>query len=188
MEVQISPAPQFNGNSSMIDGSSSPAYGPSAKRFKSDLTFQCIVCSDVHNDPDALYEHMKTKHRELYECAEGSAGENADTDSEHELSDEEYLDLSRLLEPICELKQVDDDDVENEHEQPTNNVNANAANAIAQLFGTQMNEEQLRFQLQLQMQLQSHLLQLQMNQAFPQMNQLAPKTNGKAKKSLALRK
>lgn len=130
-----------------------------------------MVCSDVYDDPNKLYEHMKCKHHELYERsdAEGSAGENGfESDSEHELSDEEYLDLSRLLEPICELRQEDDDDVEQPNSQSTNS-NQQSANIIAQLMqnnafaGGQLTEEQLRLQLQLQMQLQNRLLQLQMN-------------------------
>lgn len=196
MEVQIPPALQFNGNQAMIDAlSSQSSYGPAAKRFKSDLTFQCIVCSDVYSNPNTLYEHMKSKHQELYE----GVGENCETDSEHELSDEEYLDLSRLLEPICELRQVDDDDDDNsEHDddddekksKQTTNV-GEAANAIAQLIGSQINEEQLRFQLQLQMQLQSHLLQLQMNGGIPATKQVVDQRiqpNENPKKSLSLRK
>ena len=64
MEVQMSPAPQFNGNNqTMIRPSASSPYEPTSKRFKSDLTFQCIVCSDVYDDPNILYEHMKMKHQ-----------------------------------------------------------------------------------------------------------------------------
>lgn len=173
MEVQISPASLFNAsNQNMIRSAAVPSFEPSSKRFKSDLTFQCMVCSGVYDDPNTLYEHMKSKHHELYERsdAEGSAGENGfESDSEHELSDEEYLDLSRLLEPICELRQEDDD---NDDEQPNNqntNFDQQPANIIAQLMlnnafaSGQLSEEQLRLQLQLQMQLQNHLLQLQMN-------------------------
>lgn len=170
MEVQISPAPIFNGNNqNMIRASSqSQSYEPSSKRFKSDLTYQCIVCSDVYDDPNILYEHMKKKHQELYEREDGSSGENGfDSDSEHELSDEEYLDLSRLLEPICELRQDDDDEDDDENYKEIHDLTANQpANIIAQLMqngalGIPMNEEQLHLQLQLQMQLQSHLLQMQ---------------------------
>lgn len=31
-----------------------------------------------------------------------------DDESEHDISDEEYLALCRLLEPICEIRQIDD--------------------------------------------------------------------------------
>lgn len=166
MEVQIAPGPLFNdSNQNMFRASVQPqSYEPSSKRFKSDLTFQCIVCSDIYDDPNILYEHMKSKHKELYECEEGSSGEGFDSDSEHELSDEEYLDLSRLLEPICELKQDDDDD--DDDGRMTKETAGLSTNIITQLmqnnvFGIPMNEEQLRLQIQLQMQLQSHLLQMQ---------------------------
>lgn len=167
MEVQISPASLFNGNSQNIIRSQQPQpYEPTSKRFKSDLTFQCIVCSDVYDDPNVLYEHMKKQHKELYESGDdvcSGGGNGFDSDSEHELSDEEYLDLSRLLEPICELRQEDEaSDAEPQQ------FNGQSSNVIAQLMqnhaiGMAMNEEQLRLQLQLQMQLQNHLLQLQMN-------------------------
>lgn len=113
--------------------------------------------------------------QELYE---GEDGENGfESDSEHELSDEEYLDLSRLLEPICELRQLsdgddedDDNDIENHNNgaQPQRPNLLQSTNLIAQLMqnnvlGMPLNEEQLRLQIQLQMQLQHHLLQLQAN-------------------------
>lgn len=199
MEVQISPAPLFNGsNQNMIRASaSSQSYEPSSKRFKSDLTFQCIVCSDVYDDPNILYEHMKVKHQELYE---GEDGENGfESDSEHELSDEEYLDLSRLLEPICELKQVDEDNVsdhDNHYESPAPASSLQQpSNVIAQLMqnnllGMPMNEDQLRLQIQLQMQLQHHLLQLQANneKQKPKQNINQKLNNRAAEKPLSLRK
>lgn len=184
MEVQISPAPLFNtGNQRMIRSSpsSSQPFEPISKRFKSDLTFHCIVCSDVYDDPNVLYEHMKSQHHELYDDAAGrSDDENGfESDSGHELSDEEYHDLSRLLEPICELRQVDEDD-----ETQNANFNCQPPNVIAQLMqnnalsGGQMTEEQLRLQIQLQLQLQNHLLQLQTNGGLQQLpNQSDQKEN-----------
>lgn len=177
MEVQIFPALHFNGssNQNMIHPSAQPkSYDePTSKRFKSDLTFQCIACDVVYDDPNVLYEHMKLKHQELYERENESGDENycSDSESEHELSDEDYLDLSRLLEPICELKQEDDD------------IDDQSSNMIAQLmqnnpFALPMNEEQLRVQLQLQIQLQNHLLQMQSN---VEAKQKQPKRNGHAK-------
>lgn len=174
MEVQISPAPLFNGNSqNIIRTQQSQSYEPTSKRFKSDLTFQCIVCSDVYDDPNILYEHMKKQHKELYENGDDiySGGNGYDSDSEHELSDEEYLDLSRLLEPICELRQEDDDDNNGVEPQQINSIQS--SNVIAQIMqnhaiGMAMNEEQLRLQLQLQMHLQNHLMQLQMNSKIEQ--------------------
>lgn len=166
MEVQIYPAPLYNGNSqNIIRTQQTQPYEPSPKRFKSDLTFQCIVCSDVYDDPNILYEHMKKQHKELYESGDdvcSGGGNGFDSDSEHELSDEEYLDLSRLLEPICELRQDDEDD------EPQQMNSCQSSSMIAQLMqnhaiGMAMNEEQLRLQLQLQMHLRNHLLQLQMS-------------------------
>lgn len=197
MEVQISPAPQFNGsNQTMMRASaSSQPYEPTTKRFKSDLTFQCIVCSDVYDDPNVLYEHMKLNHQELYE---GDDGENGfDSDSEHELSDEEYLDLSRLLEPICELRQVDDDD-DADHDDESNDAPTSSLNqpssVIAQLMqnsalGMPLNEEQLRLQIQLQMQLQHHLLQLQATSENQQkkQNEHQQSNNRSVEKPLSLR-
>lgn len=200
MEVEISPAPLFNvGKSNITRSIVGQSFEPSSKRFKHDLTFQCMICSDVYNDPNTLYEHMKSQHNELYERsdAEGSAGENGfESDSEHELSDEEYLDLSHLLEPICELRQIDDEDDDDGDgdgdEQSVNqnsNLNFQPANIIAQLMqnnafnGGQITEEHLKLQLQLQMQLQNHLLQLQMNIAkgeTPQLKQIDAKQSNRS--------
>lgn len=197
MEVQISPASQFNGNNqNMIRASaSSQSYEPTSKRFKSDLTFQCIVCSDVYDDPNILYEHMKVNHQELYEVEDGENG--FESDSEHELSDEEYLDLSRLLEPICELRQVDDDEDEDHDndDEPQSPSLHQPSNVIAQLMqntarGMPMNEEHLRLQIQLQMQLQHHLLQLQANSEKRQQKQNGHRKsdNRSVEKPLSLRK
>lgn len=195
MEVQISPASQFNGsNQNMIRASaSSKSYEPTSKRFKSDLTFQCIVCSDVYEDPNILYEHMKLKHQELYEVEDGENG--FESDSEHELSDEEYLDLSRLLEPICELRQVDDEeDNDNDDDKKPPSLHQ-PSDVIAQLMqntalGMPMNEEHLRLQIQLQMQLQHHLLQLQANSEKRQQKQnVHRKSNNQSmEKPLSIRK
>lgn len=177
MEVQISPASSFinnNKSKNRLHASMSQSYEPSSKRIKSDLTFHCIVCSDIYDDPNHLYEHMKKQHPELYERENGASSNDEEIfhldeedgidfvngiDSEHELSDEDYIDLSRLLEPICELRQDDEDDV------------LPAQNGINQLHQVNTNEnrmvseDQIRFQLQLQMQLQNHLMQLQLNNA-----------------------
>lgn len=180
MEVQISPASSFNNNdksTNLLRASMSQPYEPSSKRIKSDLTFHCIVCSDVYDDPNHLYEHMKKQHPELYERENGTSSNDEEIfnldedgvdymngiDSEHELSDEDYIDLSRLLEPICELRQDDEEDVV-----PTQNGHSNGVNQLHQenSIGNRMiTEDQIRFQLQLQMQLQNHLMQLQLNNA-----------------------
>lgn len=162
MEVQISPAASFNAaDRKMLRESSKKSFEPMAKRLKSDLTFQCIVCNDIYNDLDAMYDHMRNQHPELYAHENEEVidldrefGNNEDVahiDLDHELSDEEYTDLSRLLEPICELRQIDDDD-ENDF---VDKLNASESTT----------EEQLRLQLQLQLQLQKRLLQLQMNKS-----------------------
>lgn len=191
MEVQMSPASLFNGGNAKLMRASSPqSYGPTSKRFKSDLTFQCMICNDVYDDMNVLYEHMKSQHHELYDCNGGPAEGSADahgfaSDSKHELSDEEYHDLSHLLEPICELRQDDDDD-DNESQNAST-----SSNVIAQLiqntpFAT---EQQLRLQLQLQMQLQNHLLQMQMNGATVQPNKSdQTQADSKSTKPLSLRK
>lgn len=182
MEVQISPASTFNANNTnILHGSSvgQPCEPPDSKRFKSDLTFHCIVCSDIYNDPNVLYEHMKLRHPELYERDhngqdnddvydiddESSNEKNGlaetndldDSDTDMDFIDEHYSDLSSILEPICELRQVDDDDdecVENGFSAQTGfTVNG----TIPQLNFT--NEHQLRLQLQLQLQLQNQLMQ-----------------------------
>lgn len=152
---------------------------PDTKHFKSDLTFHCIVCSDVYNDPNVLYEHLKVRHPELYERDhnsqdnddvydiddESSDEKNGPTETnEHDASDtdmdfidEHYSDLCNILEPICELRQFDDDDdevVENGHSIQSG-ITLNGT--IPQLNFT--NEHQLRLQLQLQLQLQNQLLQ-----------------------------
>lgn len=157
-------------------------------RYNSDLTFQCIICSVACDNSNMLHEHMKTKHQTFYEMggemgAKGMCGEiDLDSESEHELSDEEYLGLSRLLEPICELRQIDEDDIENssQSESPKEQLNFQPTSAIAQLMQNipfaagPVNEEQLRIQLQLQMQLKNYLLQLQMNGGGQQQQQKLP--------------
>lgn len=116
------PAIYFDGKNENIQHdrvSTSPE--PMPKKLKSDFTFQCIICNDVYSDLDVMYEHMKNQHPEMYaqsnqqqqlafELNNGNADSNFELD--HELSDEEYLDLSRLLEPICELRLIDDDEIQ----------------------------------------------------------------------------
>lgn len=168
-----------------MHASASQPYEPSSKRFKSDLTFQCIVCNTIYDDPNSLYEHMQSKHQDLYGHEDGNAADSSfDSDSDPELSDKEYLNLSRLLEPICELTQEDDD---NEPQ----NTNFDASNVISQLiqnnpFAAGLNEEQLRLQFQLQMQIQNHLLQVQMNNAMQKANK-GVKRPKKEEKPLSMR-
>lgn len=182
MEVQISPASSFNSsNKNMLRGSAVPTHEPTPKRFKSDLTFHCIVCSDIYDDPNVLYEHMKKQHPELYErdqngqdnddvfdVDEDDDDETDENDTNEfyldetnrgEFIDENYSDLSRILEPICELRHEGDDDdecIDNVHNSSiTSNgaaLQTNGENGLAV-------EHQLRLQLQLQLQLQNHLLQ-----------------------------
>lgn len=152
MEVQISPAPQFNGSSDQGIMRVPPAFQPLSKRIKSDLAFQCMVCSEIFDDPTLRYEHMGSQHRDLY-------GNGFDSDSDDEISE----DLSRLLEPICEIKLIDEDDEELPN---TNIINHHSSNVPANLSG-QVVGEQLGPQigLHVQMQIQQHLIQSQMNSA-----------------------
>lgn len=190
MEVQISPASSFNAkNTNMMHGhghtTTSQSHEPSAKRIKSDLSFHCIVCSDIYDDPNVLYEHMKERHPELYERENGQDNDDVygiDDDDDNDVtdgfgaydSDQEFdneidSDLSRLLEPICELRQEDDEDdvnfIENSnHMLVTTNGSANHSISTPVQINTEnglANENHLRLklQLQLQLQLQNHLLQ-----------------------------
>lgn len=186
---------------------------PDTKRFKSDLTFHCIVCSDVYNDPNVLYEHMKLRHPELYERDHNSQdnddvydiddessnekngltepNELDESDTDMDFIDEHYSDLSSILEPICELRQVDDDEdecVENGQSQAQSGITINGT--IPQLNFT--NEHQLRLQLQLQLQLQNQLLHqshlASMNGAPKQLNgDSQVKPDSVASKPLTLR-
>lgn len=177
-----------------------------SKRFKSDLTFHCIVCSDVYNDPNVLYEHMKVRHPELYERDHNSqdnddvydidddedekncladANELDASDTDMDFIDEHYSDLSSILEPICELRQVDDDDdecIENVHSAQSG-ITINGT--IPQLNFT--NEHQLRLQLQLQLQLQNHLMQQSQMAAMNSGAVAHAQTNSIAGKPLTLR-
>lgn len=206
MEIQISPASSFIGNSgNRLHASTSKSYEPNKKRFKSDLTFHCIVCSDVYDDPNVLYEHMKQKHPELYAGTENDEDgfdeeeNNVEKDflncfdSEHELSDEELVDLSRLLEPICELRHDGDDEDEIvQNGSMLSNGNIGPSGTINPLLNQLSNEQQLRLQLQLQMQLQQHLQQLQqvnnLKQANSQLDVTLKTANGNVVRPLTLRK
>lgn len=123
MEMQVSPAVNFvnckTPNIQQASVSTSEQLEPMHKKLKSDYTFQCIVCNVVYSDLDIMYEHMKKQHPEMYaqsnqqlapEFVNGQADPNLEHD--HELSDEEFLDLSRLLEPICELRLIDDNELQ----------------------------------------------------------------------------
>lgn len=156
MEIQISPVNAFKQNNDCES---------SSKRFKSNLTFHCIVCNDSYNDPNGLYDHMKMRHPELYEHDNGQnndeiydldvdVDDRCEKNDSHgtfdfhcEISDDEYLDLSHLLEPICELRHDGDDDIESAKNVPTvphhNDFNSN--------------DDQLRYQLKLQLQLENHM-------------------------------
>lgn len=156
MEVQISPSPQFNGSNDPGIMRVPPAFQPLSKRFKSDLAFQCMVCNATFDDPTSRYEHMDSQHRDSY-------GNGFDSDSDDEINE----DLSRLLEPICEIKLIDED--ESSDLQSTNAENQHLSNVPANLLGSngQVVGEQFGPQigLHVQMQLQQHLIQSQMNNA-----------------------
>lgn len=149
--------------------STSRSFEPVAKKLKSDLTFQCIVCNNVHSDFDAMFEHMRYQHPELYEhenerisCEENSGvgDENSQLDFDHELSDEEYSDLSRILEPICELRQIDDDEPSD-----IQDYKGREAEVLenSDSISTSLLSEELRLHIQLQLQLQNRLLELRKN-------------------------
>lgn len=153
MEIQISPISAFKAKNECESAS---------KRFKSTVTFHCIVCNSVYEDPNVLYEHMKVRHPELYERdGEPNNDELFDLDADEtnrsgyfdcEMSDDEYVDLSRILEPICELR----------HDGDEENVNESAKNDFHQLIqpnGYRPDEERLRLQLKLQLQLENNLKQ-----------------------------
>lgn len=123
MEVQI--ASQFNDNHNTHSTMRAPtAFQPMSKHFKSDLTFQCMVCSETFDDPSSRYEHMSNQHRDLYDNGFG-----ADSD------DDFNEDLLRLLEPICEIKLIDEkDDSDVFHNNNTNIVNYQPTNTPAKLM------------------------------------------------------
>ncbi len=113
MEVQISPVYSNSAQSLLIPSqqiSNCNVDVTERKRFKSDLTFHCILCSDVYDDPNVLYEHMKVRHPQLYEHDElKNMIEEDDEDKSSDNSDEEYEYNVSIMEPICELKQADDE-------------------------------------------------------------------------------
>lgn len=161
MEVEILPASTFN---------SSNECESSAKRFKSSLAFHCIVCNDVYADPNGLYDHMKTRHAELYEgnTNDSNAIEIDDLDDEStgagdspsdfcqrpdennsesdiectDVSDGEFSDLSKLLEPICELRHEGEDEEER----------VNRLNAAKMTEVSYENQQQLRYEVMLRLQ------------------------------------
>lgn len=92
--------------SSLANIGSLSSCEPSAKRVKM-FSLPCNVCYEIYADPNDLYEHMRTSHSELYVPTHAIA-EAYDDESEHDISDEEYSELCRLLEPICEIRQFDD--------------------------------------------------------------------------------
>lgn len=112
MEVQISPVYSNTAQSLLLPKqqiNKCNADVTERKRFKSDLTFHCILCSDVYDNPNTLYEHMKIGHPQLYERDEFNNMINEDDEEKSEDSDEEYEYNVSIMEPICELKQADDD-------------------------------------------------------------------------------
>lgn len=76
------------------------------------FNFHCSICNDLYDDPSELYEHMRKRHSELYLPASGTEVYDLDDDdSELDINDEDYSSLSQLLEPICEIQQIDEDDI-----------------------------------------------------------------------------
>lgn len=158
MQVQISPAPQFNGSSDQNMMLVPPAYHqPISNGPKSDLAFQCMVCNETFDDPTLRYEHMSSQHSDLY-------GNGFDNDSDDELSD----DLTRLLEPICEIKLIDEDNDEHQNSNIANqhlssvpiNSFSNNGQVVGEHLGLQIG---LHVQMQLQLALQQHLMQTRMH-------------------------
>lgn len=114
MEVQISPV-YSNSSQSLLQLpkqqiSNCNADVTERKRFKSDLTFHCILCSDVYDNPNVLYEHMKIRHPQLYERDDLNGMPGADEEYKSETSDDDEYEYNvSLMEPICELKQDEED-------------------------------------------------------------------------------
>lgn len=153
----LSPAQQFNGIGEQSIMRAPSTFQPLSKRFKSDLQFQCMVCNEIFDDPGRRYEHMSSHHGDVY-------GNGFEHDSDDEISE----DLSRLLEPICEIKLIEDDNNDDLHNEPPNvNIVNHQAIPVEKLMGSSDHaiNEQLRIQigLHIQMQLQQQLMQSQMN-------------------------
>lgn len=127
---------------------------PDVKRFKSDpLDYHCIVCSDIYDDPNVLYEHMRSQHPHLYtDIANDQAATNEtinDTDEREETDDFEY---SSIMEPICELRHA-------EEELPPTTYSFRDQHQI-QTLSLQQQLQQLQVLHQMQMQ-QEQLIALQ---------------------------
>lgn len=152
MDVQISPAPQFNGGNDQSKMIVPSAYQPLLNGPKCGLAFQCMVCNETFDDPTLRYEHMTSQHGDL-------CGNGFDCDSDDEISD----DLTRLLEPICEIKLIGEDGGELHNHLanvPVNSFGNNGQQVTGEQLGLQIG---LHVQMQLQLALQQHLMQAQMN-------------------------
>lgn len=89
----------------------SSSCDPSTQIFQPDLSYNCIVCGDINENPNDLYEHMRQHHSEMYEPSQSTEAYDVEDDDsdDFDIDDEKYSDLSRLLEPICEIHQLDED-------------------------------------------------------------------------------
>lgn len=185
MEVEISPAASFNANHQNIMHGAATQNGlnglnglngeSAAKRFKTDLQFRCIECNDAYGDPNTLYEHMRGKHPELYERTDV----DDDEDDQMSTTSDDFGDYSSILEPICELRQDDDEELLN----LTPQMNAEPKKDF--------NDPHLQLQLQLQNHIQNQLqmhnfLQALANQGIT--NEKANEAIAYVLRSLGLRK
>lgn len=116
MEVHISP---FHGINPNLPLTITPIMKSSnEQRFSGpDLTFHCMCCGDVFDNPQMLYQHMSKCHSNLN-------GHQQLKNEEMDEDDEDSFEYSSIMEPICELVHSDDDDDEDDrlrlYEFPTN--------------------------------------------------------------------
>lgn len=189
MEVQISPASSFNASSQSIHSAAGQSVmthrdESTAKRHKPDFDLRCIVCDERYADHGLLYAHMQCKHPEL--CENTNNAMDVDGDNENDdLSDDDYGEYSSIFEPICELKQLDDEEfiindntptppIKQKPQKKTKAVTAKEPPRLPQVSqpqqmpqsttnDQQQQQQQLQMQLFLQLQMQNQLQnQLQM--------------------------
>lgn len=147
MEIEISPASSFNASHQNVMHGASSQNGlnggeSAAKRFKTDLEFRCIVCSNSYVDPNDLYEHMQSKHPELYEPVRCVEDDTRDDEEQRSMTSDDFGDYCSILEPICELRQYDDEFIDFTQSNPESR---------------DTNDLQSDIQLQLELQLQNHI-------------------------------
>lgn len=108
--VQRNYTSKYKGDKSSFNFQAFPKKFPI--EYESDLTFQCIFCSESYKEPETLVQHMKLKHPDLIEMPKSTdtSREESPENSWNQNSDKSELQTVERLDSVGDQDFDDDDD------------------------------------------------------------------------------